>query len=123
MGYHIAAFLGIHEFLLQEENLELPPLSFLVIDQPSQVYFPSSELGSNALDEDINNLRKTRTEDLIATRRIFEVLSEGIRRTNSNLQIIVLEHAGKDIWGSVPNTHSVAAWNAKGDGLIPSTWI
>lgn len=123
MGYHIAAFLGIHEFLLQEENLDLPPLSFLVIDQPSQVYFPSSELGSNALDEDITTLRKTRTEDLIATRRIFEVLSEAIRRTKSNLQIIVLEHAGKDIWGGVDNTRSAASWSVKGDGLIPATWI
>jgi len=95
----------------------------LVIDQPSQVYFPSSELGSNALDEDITTLRKTRTEDLIATRRIFEVLSEAIRRTKSNLQIIVLEHAGKDIWGGVDNTRSAASWSVKGDGLIPATWI
>ncbi len=122
MGYHVAAFLGIHEFLLQKENLHLPTLSFLVIDQPSQVYFPSSDLGGNALDLDMAVLRRHRIEDLQATRRIFEVLGEAISRTNANLQIIVLEHAGEEIWGDIEHTHSVAAWSTKGDGLIPATW-
>lgn len=36
MGYHIAAFLAIHEYLSLDENKQLPPFSFLVIDQPSQ---------------------------------------------------------------------------------------
>lgn len=123
MGYHIAAFLGIHEYLLEEENQHLPPLSYLVIDQPSQVYFPSSDQGANALDSDIATLREHRTEDLIATRRIFEVLGEAIKRTKANLQIIVLEHAGKDIWSGIPHTHSAASWSKKGDGLIPSNWL
>jgi hypothetical protein len=122
MGYHVAAFLGIHEFLLQPENLHLPTLSFLVIDQPSQVYFPSSDLGANALDLDMALLRKHRTEDLQATRRIFEVLGEAMTRTASNLQIIILEHAGKEIWGDIKHTHSVAAWGNKEDGLIPASW-
>ena len=122
MGYHIAAFLGIHEYLLEEGNQHLPPLSFLVIDQPSQVYFPSSDNGRNALDNGIEEIRKHRTEDLSATRKIFEVLGESLSRTKSNLQIIVLEHAGKDIWGGIKHTHSVASWANKGDGLIPATW-
>lgn len=122
MGYHISTFLAIHEFLLQEDNQHLPPFSFLVIDQPSQVYFPSNDRGANALDFGIDRIRRHRTEDLIATQRIFEVLSEAISRTKSNLQIIVLEHAGKDIWGEIAHTHSAASWENKGDGLIPETW-
>jgi hypothetical protein len=123
MGYHIAAFLAIHEFLSLEENKELPPFSFLVIDQPSQVYFPSSHSGDNGLDEDIGELKRTRPTDVTATQRIFSVLAEGLRRSNNHLQIIVLEHAGKEIWKDIPLTHSVENWDVKGDGLIPDTWV
>jgi hypothetical protein len=123
MGYHIAAFLGIHEYLSQESNRHLPPFSFIVIDQPSQVFFPSSSGGSNALDEGFAAVSNARMADVIATRRIFEVLSEGLERSGHFFQIIVLEHAGPDIWGHVPHTVEVAAWARKGDGLIPEHWI
>ena len=40
MGYHIAAFLSLHElFSLRGENCPVP--SVLIIDQPTQVYFPA----------------------------------------------------------------------------------
>ncbi len=123
MGYHIAAFLGIHEYLSQECNHQLPPFSFIVIDQPSQVYFPSSSGGNNALDDDFAAVTRARPADIVATRRIFEVLSEGLKRAGHFFQIIVLEHAGPDIWGRVPHTVEVAAWERKGDGLIPEAWI
>ncbi|WP_460160345.1 DUF3732 domain-containing protein [Pseudomonas sp. S2_B10] len=122
MGYHIAAFLAIHEYLSLDENKQLPPFSFLVIDQPSQVYFPSSHSGDNSLDEDVQELKRKRPTDVIATQRIFNVLSQGIARSKSHLQIIVLEHAGKEIWKDIPLTHSVENWSVKGDGLIPASW-
>lgn len=123
MGYHIATFLGIHEYLSKEENRKLPPFSFIVIDQPSQVYFPSNTSGVNALDESFDAINQARPADVIATRRIFEVLAEGLKRAEHFIQIIVLEHAGPDIWGGVDDTVSVEAWERKGDGLIPAHWI
>ncbi|QVE15110.1 DUF3732 domain-containing protein [Pseudomonas cichorii] len=123
MGYHIAAFLGIHEYLSKEENRKLPPFSFIVIDQPSQVYFPSSTGGVNALDAGFKAVNQARPADVIATRRIFEVLAEGLKRAGHFIQIIVLEHAGPDIWGNVADTVPVAAWEGKDDGLIPAHWI
>lgn len=123
MGYHIAAFLAIHEFLSLEENKHLPPFSFLVIDQPSQVYFPSSHGGDISSDIEVQELKRTRPADVIATQRIFKVLAEGLIRTKSHLQIIVLEHAGKEIWKEIPLAHSVESWDIKGDGLIPDFWI
>ncbi|NBF04280.1 DUF3732 domain-containing protein [Pseudomonas sp. Fl5BN2] len=123
MGYHIAAFLAIHEYLSLEQNTHLPPFSFLVVDQPSQVYFPSSNSGDNSLDDDVQELKKKRPTDVLATQRIFKVLSEGLTRSKFHLQIIVLEHAGKEIWKDIPLTHSVENWNVKGDGLIPASWI
>ncbi|NIF29470.1 DUF3732 domain-containing protein [Pantoea sp. Tr-811] len=122
MGYHLAAFLAIHEFLAQPLNQHLPPFGFIVIDQPSQVYFPSSHSGSNDLDGDFADINQKRPADVIATQRIFQTLSEGLKRSNFNVQIIVLEHAGEEIWKSVDHTHSVASWYKKGDGLIPESW-
>lgn len=123
MGYHLAAFLAIHEYLAQPLNQHLPPFGFIVIDQPSQVYFPSSHSGSNDLDGNFADINKKRPADIIATQRIFQTLSEGLQRSNFNFQIIVLEHAGEEIWKSVKHTHSVAAWYKKGDGLIPESWL
>lgn len=123
MGYHIATFLGIHEYLSKEGNRNLPPFSFIVIDQPSQVYFPSSTRGVNALDEGFEAVNQARPADVIATRRIFEVLAEGLKRAGHFVQIIVLEHAGPDIWGAIDGCVRVEAWLHKGDGLIPAHWI
>jgi len=118
MGYHIATFLAIHEYLSKKENQSLPPFSFLIIDQPSQVYFPSNSSESSAREE--NNKR---TADILATRRIFEVLANALESANHFFQIIILEHAGPDIWEKVPHTTSIESWERKGDGLIPSAWI
>ncbi|PIT13223.1 DUF3732 domain-containing protein [Snodgrassella alvi] len=126
MGYHISAFLAIHEFLSLPENINLPPFSFIVIDQPSQVYFPSTPTGENLLDQySTNNLPITATtqNDILATKKIFEVLSSALQKSNFNFQIIVLEHADKSIWGEIDNTYEAACWKKKGDGLIPQEWI
>jgi hypothetical protein len=123
MGYHIATFMAIHEYLSLEGNQSLPPFSFLVIDQPSQVYFPSSQSGENALDQSFADVEKHRASDVIATKRIFEMISQGLERAKFNFQVIVLEHAGPDIWKDVPHTHEVENWDTKGDGLIPAGWI
>jgi hypothetical protein len=123
MGYHIATFMAIHEYLAHEENQSLPPFSFLVIDQPSQVYFPSSQGGDNSLDQGFTGVAKHRASDVRATRRIFEMISQGLERAKFNFQVIVLEHAGPDIWKDVPHTHEVDNWDTKGDGLIPADWL
>ncbi|WP_272526382.1 DUF3732 domain-containing protein [Providencia sp. PROV189] len=125
MGYHISTFLAFHEYFSKEENQKLPPFSFLVIDQPSQVYFPSAESGDNILD-DANKMKiiqNTRENDISATKKIFEVLAHAIQENNYNFQIIVLEHADRTIWGDVKNIHESARWKYENDGLIPLEWI
>jgi len=126
MGYHISVFLALHEFLSNPERDKLPPFSFIVIDQPSQVYFPSAASGTNELDAlSSSNLEipRTRHNDIIATKRIFEILSQALEENKFNFQIIVLEHADQSIWGDVKNTHESACWKEEGDGLIPKNWI
>lgn len=125
MGYHIATFLALHEFLAQEELSQSPAFGFLVIDQPSQVYFPSAASGANQLDADDVGLQKLKVErdvDINATKRIFEMLAKGLAFAKFRYQIIVLEHADGSIWGEIPHTVEVANWKAEGQGLIPASW-
>ncbi|RLM24470.1 hypothetical protein BIY29_08690 [Brenneria alni] len=69
------------------------------------------------------DLKITRQNDIISTRRIFEMLSNAIEENSYNFQVIVLEHAGESIWGQVKNTYEVANWKDEGDGLIPKEWL
>lgn len=129
MGYHLATFLALHEYFIK--NPFSPVFSFLVIDQPSQVYFPSASTGANQLDtisqEQFEKLKQERDADIQATKRIFRALERGRSRSidnvNYNYQIIVLEHADSSIWGDIANTHEVVSWKEKKMGLIPIEWI
>lgn len=125
MGYHIATFLALHEHLVSDEQINGPVFSFLIIDQPSQVYFPSASTGANQLDGDaisLEQLKRERDPDIKDTTRIFKALSRGIERAKFRYQIIVLEHADQTIWGEVQNINPVEAWKQDGDGLIPAYW-
>ncbi|TDB58112.1 DUF3732 domain-containing protein [Photorhabdus khanii] len=111
--------------------------SLLVIDQIAQTglsslkviyYFEklfSAESGDNILDKmgADQDLKITRQNDIISTRRIFEMLPNAIEENSYNFQFIVLEHAGESIWGQVRNTYEVANWKDEGDGLIPKEWL
>lgn len=124
MGYHISTFLALHEYFSKQKNS--PIFNFLVIDQPSQVYFPTAVSGYNELDNlsVYDNLENySRNHDLNATKRIFEMLEYGLKRSNYSYQIIVLEHADQSIWGNLKNTIEVRNWKSIDDGLIPKDWI
>ncbi|MHB2094929.1 DUF3732 domain-containing protein [Pantoea dispersa] len=125
MGYHLSTFLALHEFLSSPGNENLPPFSFLIIDQPSQVYFPSAASGENILDEinSHNQLMTARENDILATKKIFEMLSSAIESNAFKFQVIVLEHADQTIWGEIPHTYEAAQWKTAKDGLIPKEWV
>lgn len=86
-----------------------PVPTFLVIDQPSQVYFPSDTF--KGLEEGVENaaVQEARGEDLKRTRHIFEMLS-AVCKGLSQLQVIVLEHADRSTWGDVVNVRQAANW-------------
>lgn len=117
MGYHLAALLAFHELFLSSQRNYVP--GFLVIDQPSQVYFPGG------WPDDPSAVAGVRaSHDVAATRRIFEALGDGLRRTKCRLQIIVTEHADARTLGEMPWVHQVADWHGDdGDYLVPKAWI
>ena len=131
MGYHIATFLALHEYLLTRRDRSPVP-SFLVIDQPSQVFFPSDSYDdavSAAPDADAQaDLRQRRRRDpdhdLQRTKRIFETIGRWHQRIGHAVQVIVLEHADATAWGHVPEFQQVGNWRGPDtDWLIPRDWL
>lgn len=114
LSYHVAAMIALHDLFLSQPSNPVP--SLLVFDQPSQVYFPrtlakQSKEGSDPTLGD---------EDVAAVRKIFQTLATATQE-NKGLQILVLDHASREVWGDV-ELHIVDEWR-DGKALIPSAWI
>ena len=115
LACHVAALLALHRHFRKEER---PVPGFLVLDQPSQVYFPSSD--------EYSALSGTATEteqssgDLSAVQRLFSVLLEHCRIVDAS-QLIVLEHANLN---DEEFQHSLIEpiWDGKDHALVPLDW-
>jgi len=115
LAYHIALTLALQGYFLSLPHHPVPAL--LIYDQPSQVYFPARRAGDGTSDE----LDPTwKNEDVVAVRKVFNLLNTIIERTKGRLQIIVLDHADEEVWGELSNVHLVEEW--RGKGLVPSNW-
>lgn len=113
MGYHLSTILALHEFFLSLKTNFTP--TFIVLDQPSQAFFPES------LKE--NEGKQLESDDLNRVRAIFQTLSNFVKSTNNKVQVIVLEHAGENVWNDIERTHLVETrWN-KNNALIPLNWF
>lgn len=112
MAYHLATYLGLHEYLITLSESKIPP--FIIFDQPSQAYFPEIK-GNNSIQE----------EDILKSKKIFEVLSAFNIATEGKIQIILLEHAGEDSWKGLDNVVKTKRWRSdeEDDALIPKDWI
>ncbi|ODS56057.1 MAG: hypothetical protein ABS36_06390 [Acidobacteria bacterium SCN 69-37] len=128
MGYHIATLLAIHDYLYRRVPASPVP-TFLVIDQPSQVFFPSDTYdqllgrGAEASRSTDAAASPKLDRDLQRTRQIFETLARGFRRLGGHLQIVVLEHADQAAWGHLEEFELVADWHKSDDALLPPPWF
>jgi hypothetical protein len=115
VGYHVACLLALHEHFIALSNSPVP--RFLVIDQPSQVYFPEAW-------PSLDDAPCEKSADIDGVHRIFEALSKFLKFLPDPFQIIVTEHAGSITWQGLTNIHVVENWR-KGydDFLIPKTWL
>lgn len=110
LAYHISIMLAFQQYFQTVGVVKIP--NFIVIDQPSQVYFPQ-----------ISNKNYTiENEDKEAVRKIFKAMSDFIEYSNSNLQIIITEHAEEEIWLGIENTKLIERWR-NGNKLVPLEWI
>jgi hypothetical protein len=116
LGCHLITHIAIHEFMLQNKR---PVPNFLVLDQPSQVYFPSQTY--RALSGTVGDTMAARDVDTAAVQRMFAFLFDACERLSPDFQVIVTEHA------NLADTRFQAAlveepW-LDGRALIPFEWI
>ena len=89
LAYHLSALLALHQFAAQN-NRPIP--RFLLIDQPTQVYFPSEQVYKDA----DGSVQMTEADaDLNAVRRLFELLLKFTQKDVPGFQLIVTEHANR----------------------------
>jgi len=121
LSYHLAVLLALHQFFLTQRRGPIP--AFLVLDQPSQVYFPKRivALPEDEDDEDVEE-PQLRDEDVNAVRQAFEVMGRVTRDATGGLQLIVLDHASHDVWGDIDGVVGLPEWR-NGDKLVPMTWL
>jgi hypothetical protein len=116
LAYHLAALLSLHRFAADYQQ---PIPRFMVIDQPTQVYFPS-ESAYRAAGGSIEQTEEQQDADLDAVRRLFEVLARFTTKDVPGFQLIVTEHANlRDKWFQDALVED--PWT-KPPALVPDDW-
>lgn len=114
LAYHLSALLAMHLFAARN-NRPIP--RFLLVDQPTQVYFPSEQVYKDA---DGSVQRTEADADLNAVRRLFELLLKFTRDEVPGFQLIVTEHANlRDQWFQEALVEQ--PWS-KPPALVPEEW-
>lgn len=113
LAYHVSLTLALQKFFLTEPQHLVP--SFLVYDQPSQVYFPKRNASDDTSDGYI-----LRDQDVLAVRKVFALLGREAETAGGRLQIIVLDHADDGVWGDIPGVTLTEEW--RGQALVPAEW-
>lgn len=109
VSYHVAGALGLAQVFAARSA---PVPRFLVLDQPSQAWFPPdlAEAGVGL---------PTKSEDRRAVERLYQVLTTEARREGAP-QVIVLDHAKiAEDWFE---EQVVEDWHDPGEALVPSDW-
>ena len=108
IGYHLATHLALHQYFV-ENNRPVP--RFLMIDQPTQAFYPS-EIAKNAGAVD--------DADRAAVLAMFTVMRDVVEELAPRMQIIVSDHAdlAEEQWFQDAVVHR---WR-DGTRLVPAEW-
>lgn len=109
IGYHLVTHLALHKYFVNE-NLPVPHL--LMLDQPTQAYYPSDvEQASGVPAND---------DDREAVRRLYELMRDVANELTPSMQIIACDHANlPEQWFQ---DAVIANWR-NGEKLIPQSWL
>jgi len=121
LAIHLSVFLGFLHLNSISDKSSIP--SILILDQPSQVYFPSQygKLNKEEIDEEIteeSQLKIKTDENIEQVKNIFRVLKAEIESiykiSKYRPQIIVLEHADEEEF----HEYVKYRWKKDGEKLI-----
>ncbi|MBB4766041.1 DUF3732 domain-containing protein [Amorphoplanes digitatis] len=107
VGYHLVTHLALHKYFVRQSR---PIPRFLILDQPSQAYYPSAARAG----------AQTRDADPEAVKRLFKLIFDVVESLEGRLQVIVIDHADEpDEWFDRSVVHN---WR-DGEKLIPVEWL
>lgn len=111
VGYHLTAYLALQQFFITAGR---PVPSFLVLDQPSQAFFPRDRHEGG----DLSELSDTDRDN---TRKLYKMLFDAAGALDGRLQIIAFDHADfiDEEWFQ---SSIIETWRDL-DALIPRSWI
>ena len=116
LGCHLISLLALHKHFV-EENRPVP--HFLILDQPTQVYFPT---GESYEDQLLSEDSVQKDDDLKSIENIFNLIFEVCKKLNPKFQVIVLEHANFKDNKKFQDSLIEKPW-IDGKALIPENWI
>lgn len=115
LAYHLSALLALHWYCAESKS---PMPRFLMIDQPTQVYFPSEEV-YKAVDGSVETTEQS-DADMDSVRKLFNLLYKFAVEDVPGFQIIVTEHANlRDDWFQKSLVEE--PWS-KPPALVPEDW-
>lgn len=111
LGYHLLAHFGLHQWFVHHDR---PTPRFLMLDQPTQVYYPAEHFE----DADMAGLTD---EDRDAVQRMFNLIFAVVDELAPRFQVIVTDHA--DLV-SDPRFQDALVERWRGDlKLVPIEWL
>jgi cell division protein FtsL len=115
LAYHLGTLLSLHRYAFEGKH---PIPRFLMIDQPSQVYFPSEDVYKSVG----GSIERTEADsDMETVRRLFRLLHDYTQKHVPGFQIIVTEHANlRDAW--YQSAIIETPWT-KPPALVPESWF
>jgi hypothetical protein len=109
IGAHLIAHLALHKFFIAKDR---PVPRFLMLDQPTQAWYPSEVEESDGVP--------VADSDKEAVRAIFRLLLDVATELAPDFQVIVCDHANlPETWFQDAVVHN---WRG-GERLIPVDWI
>jgi hypothetical protein len=110
MGYHVITHLALHKLFVEKKR---PVPGLLMLDQPTQVYFPPEPSEDRSV-EDLED------DDREAVRRLFRLILNVTERLGGGLQVIITDHA--DLSEPWFRDAVIERWRG-GPKLVPASWI
>ena len=111
LGFGVATHLALHRHFAARKR---PVPSFLVLDQPTQVFYPDERDGDTERSVDELN-----DDDREEVRKLFEVIFETVQKVNGGMQVIITDHA--DLPEAWFRDAVIERWRG-GKALVPSDW-
>ena len=109
VAYHLLIHFALHKHFVKAER---PVPRFLILDQPSQIYFPPEKDNNQTGTIEVSS-------DETAVRQMYEFIFKATKELTPNFQVIITDHAKLNFDDF---TNSITEEWRNGRKLIPDKW-